>query len=130
MRPESVANKVPHPEFRRRSRAQEGESYEITAYKSLMKLADQMGLSEASDLFQENPKEEEQTAQEVESVSLERGRCEPPQSVDTDQVRNRSILRNLRSKRFSEERTHGRVDVPGASFHSRPRQGINPGDGR
>jgi ferritin-like metal-binding protein YciE len=53
------------------------ENYEITAYKSLMKLADQMGLSEASELFRQNLKEEEATAQELESVSLEMGQMLP-----------------------------------------------------
>jgi ferritin-like metal-binding protein YciE len=51
------------------------ENYEITAYKSLMKLADQMGLSEAGELFQENLKEEEDTAKELEMVSLELGQA-------------------------------------------------------
>ena len=49
------------------------ENYEITAYKSLMKLADQMGLSEAGELFQENLKEEEDTAKELEMISPELG---------------------------------------------------------
>ena len=53
------------------------ENYEITAYKLLMKLADQMGLSEASKLFDQNLKEEEATAQELESVSLEMGQKLP-----------------------------------------------------
>jgi ferritin-like metal-binding protein YciE len=49
------------------------KNYEITAYKSLMKLADQMGLSEAGQLFQENLTEEEDTAKELEMVSPELG---------------------------------------------------------
>jgi len=36
-----------------------------------------MGLSEASELFQQNLKEEEATAQELETVSLEMGQMLP-----------------------------------------------------
>jgi ferritin-like metal-binding protein YciE len=45
------------------------ENYEISSYKSLIKLATQLGLTEAVTLFQENLREEEETAREVEQMS-------------------------------------------------------------
>jgi len=49
------------------------ENYEITAYKSLLKLSDQIGLSEAGELFQETLKEEQDTATQLEAVSQQLG---------------------------------------------------------
>ncbi len=48
--------------------AQKVEHYEIVAYKSLIKLADQLGLSEAAELFEQNLREEQETAQELEAM--------------------------------------------------------------
>jgi ferritin-like metal-binding protein YciE len=45
------------------------ENYEISSYKSLIKLANQLGLTEAVTVFQENLREEEETAREVEQMS-------------------------------------------------------------
>ena len=45
------------------------ENYEISSYKSLIKLANQLGLTEAVTLFQESLREEEETAREVEQMS-------------------------------------------------------------
>jgi len=45
------------------------ENYEIASYKSLIKLANQLGLTEAASLFQETLQEEEETAREVEQMS-------------------------------------------------------------
>jgi ferritin-like metal-binding protein YciE len=49
------------------------EHYEICAYKSLIKLADSLGLSEAAELFEQSLKEEQQTAQELEALSEKLG---------------------------------------------------------
>jgi ferritin-like metal-binding protein YciE len=49
--------------------AQKVEHYEICAYKSLIKLADQLGLSEAAELFEQSLKEEQETALELEQMS-------------------------------------------------------------
>ncbi len=53
--------------------AQKVEHYEIVAYKSLIKLADQLGLSEAAELFEQNLREEQETAQELEAMSEKLG---------------------------------------------------------
>lgn len=53
------------------------EHYEICAYKSLIRLADQMGLSEAAQLMQETLREEQQTAQELETLSEKLGQEVP-----------------------------------------------------
>jgi len=45
------------------------EAYEICSYKSLIKLATQLGLNEAVTLFQESLREEEETLREVEQMS-------------------------------------------------------------
>lgn len=45
------------------------ENYEIAAYTSLIKLAQQLGLGEAVSLFQETLREEQETAQEVEQLA-------------------------------------------------------------
>lgn len=45
------------------------EHYEIAAYKSLVKLANQLGMTEAASLFEDTLREEEQTAQEAEQIS-------------------------------------------------------------
>lgn len=45
------------------------EHYEITAYQSLITLADQLGLSDAAQLFEETLREEQQTAQELETMA-------------------------------------------------------------
>ncbi|MFN2525819.1 MAG: ferritin-like domain-containing protein [Actinomycetota bacterium] len=49
------------------------EHYEITAYQSLIKLADQLGLSEAAELFEQTLKEEQDTATELEAMSEKLG---------------------------------------------------------
>ena len=49
------------------------EHYEICGYKSLIKLADQLGLSEAAQLFEESLKEEQETADELETFSEKLG---------------------------------------------------------
>jgi ferritin-like metal-binding protein YciE len=45
------------------------ENYEIASYKSLIKLANQLGLSEAVSLFGQTLQEEEETAREAEQMS-------------------------------------------------------------
>ena len=45
------------------------ETYEISAYKSLIKLANQLGLSEAVSLFEDSLREERETAHEAEEMS-------------------------------------------------------------
>lgn len=45
------------------------ENYEISAYKSLIRLADQLGLSEAAELFEQTLREEQETATELEQMS-------------------------------------------------------------
>lgn len=45
------------------------EAYEITAYKSLITLADQLGLSEAAQLFEETLREEQDTASQLETMA-------------------------------------------------------------
>jgi len=45
------------------------EHYEICAYKSLIRLADQLGLTEAAELFEQNLKEEQETAQELDAFA-------------------------------------------------------------
>jgi ferritin-like metal-binding protein YciE len=54
------------------------EHYEICAYKSLIKLADLLGMSEAADLFEQSLKEEQATAQELEQLSEKLGHEVPP----------------------------------------------------
>ena len=49
------------------------EHYEIVSYKSLIKLADQLGLTEAAELFEQSLKEEMETAQELEQMSEKLG---------------------------------------------------------
>ncbi|MEA2452442.1 MAG: hypothetical protein QOG04_1152 [Actinomycetota bacterium] len=53
------------------------EFYEINAYKSLIKLADHLGLSEAAELFEQNLKEEEETAQQLDALSDKLGQEVP-----------------------------------------------------
>ena len=45
------------------------EAYEIVSYKSLIKLAQQLGLSDAIPLFEESLREEQETAQELEQLA-------------------------------------------------------------
>lgn len=45
------------------------ENYEISSYKSLIKLANQLGLTEAVTIFEQNLREEEETAREIEQMS-------------------------------------------------------------
>ena len=45
------------------------EAYEIVSYKSLIKLAQQLGLSDAIPLFEESLREEQETAQELEQMA-------------------------------------------------------------
>jgi ferritin-like metal-binding protein YciE len=45
------------------------ESYEISAYQSLIKLATQLGLTEAVPLFEESLREEQETRSEAEQMS-------------------------------------------------------------
>ena len=49
------------------------EHYEIVSYKSLIKLADQLGLTEAAELFEASLKEEQETATELETLSEKLG---------------------------------------------------------
>jgi ferritin-like metal-binding protein YciE len=53
------------------------EHYEINAYKSLIKLADQLGLAPAAELLEQNLKEELETAQELETLSEKLGQEVP-----------------------------------------------------
>lgn len=53
--------------------AQKVEHYEICSYKSLIKLADTLGLSEAAELFEQSLKEEQETAMELETMSEKLG---------------------------------------------------------
>jgi ferritin-like metal-binding protein YciE len=53
------------------------EHYEIASYRSLIKLADQLGLAEAVALFEETLREEEETALEVEQMSEVLGKKVP-----------------------------------------------------
>lgn len=53
--------------------AQKVEHYEICAYKSLIKLADTLGLSEAAELFEQSLKEEQETATELETMGEKLG---------------------------------------------------------
>ena len=53
------------------------EHYEICAYKSLIVLADQMGLSEAAQLLNETLREEQETAQELETMAEKLGQEVP-----------------------------------------------------
>lgn len=45
------------------------EAYEICSYKSLIKLATQLGINEAVTLFQESLREEEETAREIDQMA-------------------------------------------------------------
>lgn len=49
------------------------EHYEIVSYESLIKLADQLGLADAAQLFQESLSEERETAQELDTMSQKLG---------------------------------------------------------
>ncbi len=49
------------------------EHYEICGYRSLIRLADLLGLSDAAELLQQNLKEEEETAQLLEAMSEKLG---------------------------------------------------------
>ena len=49
------------------------EHYEIVSYESLIKLADQLGLADAAQLFQESLTEERETAQELDTMSQKLG---------------------------------------------------------
>lgn len=49
------------------------EHYEVVSYKSLIKLADLLGLSEAATLFEQTLREEQETAQELETMSEKLG---------------------------------------------------------
>ena len=49
------------------------EHYEICSYKSLIKLADTLGLTEAAELFEQSLKEEQETATELETMSEKLG---------------------------------------------------------
>ncbi|MGH2786638.1 MAG: ferritin-like domain-containing protein [Actinomycetota bacterium] len=49
------------------------EHYEICSYRSLIRLADVLGLSEAAGLFEQSLKEEQATAQELEQLSEKLG---------------------------------------------------------
>ena len=53
--------------------AQKVEHYEICSYKSLIKLADALGLSEAAELLEQSLKEEQETAMELETMSEKLG---------------------------------------------------------
>ena len=49
------------------------EHYEIVSYQSLIKLADQLGLADAAQLFQQSLSEEQETAQELDTMSQKLG---------------------------------------------------------
>ena len=49
------------------------EHYEISSYTSLIQLADQLGLTEAAQLLNQSLKEEQETAQEVETMGEKLG---------------------------------------------------------
>ena len=53
--------------------AQKVEHYEICSYKSLIKLSDTLGLTEAAELFEQSLKEEQETAMELETMSEKLG---------------------------------------------------------
>ena len=53
--------------------AQKVEHYEICAYKSLIKLADTLGLSDAAELLEQSLKEEQDTANELDTMSEKLG---------------------------------------------------------
>ena len=53
--------------------AQKVEHYEICSYRSLIKLADTLGLSEAAELFEQSLKEEQEAATELEAMSEKLG---------------------------------------------------------
>lgn len=53
------------------------EHYEINAYKSLIKLADLLGHSDAAQLLEQNLEEEQETAQELETMSEKLGQEVP-----------------------------------------------------
>lgn len=53
------------------------ENYEISAYKSLIRLADQLGMSEAAELFEQTLREEQETATELEQMSDKLGQEVP-----------------------------------------------------
>ena len=53
------------------------EHYEICAYKSLIKLADILGLSEAAELLEQSLKEEQETAAELDTMSEKLGQEVP-----------------------------------------------------
>lgn len=53
--------------------AQKVEHYEICSYKSLIKLSDTLGLTEAAELFEQNLREEQETATELETMSEKLG---------------------------------------------------------
>ena len=53
--------------------AQKVEHYEICSYKALIKLSDQLGLSEAAELFEQTLREEQETATELETFSEKLG---------------------------------------------------------
>jgi ferritin-like metal-binding protein YciE len=55
------------------SAAAKVEHYEISSYRSLIKLADQLGLSDAGQLLQQSLKEEEETSVEVETMGEKLG---------------------------------------------------------
>lgn len=57
--------------------AQKVEHYEICAYKSLIKLSDALGLSEAAELFEQSLREEQETAAELETFSEKLGQEVP-----------------------------------------------------
>ncbi len=55
------------------SAAMKVEEYEVVSYKSLIKLADLLGLTEAATLFEQTLREEQETAQELETMSEKLG---------------------------------------------------------
>ena len=55
------------------SAAAKVEHYEISSYTSMIKLADQLGLTEAGQLLAKSLKEEQETAQEVETMGEKLG---------------------------------------------------------
>jgi ferritin-like metal-binding protein YciE len=75
------------------------EHYEIVAYKSLIDLAKQLGMSREADLLKETLREEEQTASELERMSKKLGQALPAQDEEEEEEaegRTRSLPEMIR----------------------------------
>lgn len=58
-------------EFYNIGAAQKAERYEITAYETLIEMADKLGMSDAVDLLEQNLQEEEATLNKLKAISSE-----------------------------------------------------------